>query len=80
MFVCALLPPTVPLTYDVMGCGVHMPMQNCVCAGGGGGHMLMHALGVLVAISVCAMHSPTHCDFLLCSTLLYQSRLERFVF
>ena len=30
--------------------------------GGGGAHMRMHASSVLVAMSVCAMQPPTHCD------------------
>ena len=37
-----------------------MLLQNCVYAGGG--DMRMHASSVLVAMSVCVMHPPAHCD------------------
>ena len=82
VFVCALLPPSPFLPYYLMCCRVHMRMQNLVCAAGGGGaHLCMHASSVLVAISVCAMHPPTHCgNLLFVFYLFYQSKLEQFMF
>ena len=80
VFVCDLLPPSPPSTYCGMCCGVHMPMQNCVC-GGGGGDMRMHASSVLVAMSVCAVHPSTLCDNLLFVFYLFcHSKLERYAF
>ena len=49
--------------------------------GGGGAHMRMHASSVSVAMSVCAMQPPTHCDNLFfVFYVFYQSKLEGFVF
>ena len=39
VFVCDLLPSSPTSTYYVVCCVVHMPMQNCVCVLGGGGHI-----------------------------------------
>ena len=82
VLVFGLLPrPSPPLTSYVVCCVVHMLPQKCVYAGGGGAHMSMPGSSVLVAMSVCVMHPPTHCDNLFfIFYLFYQSRLERSVF
>ena len=55
-------PPYPPLRLYVVCCDVHILLQNSVCArGGGGGHLRVHVSSVLVAMSVCVMHPPTHC-------------------
>ena len=55
--------PTLP-TLDIVCCVLRCAYafaKLCVCWGGGG-HMRIHASSVLVAMSVCVMHPPTHCD------------------
>ena len=82
MLVVGLLPtlPTLDIVCCVLCCA-YAPAKMCVCWGGGGAHMCMHASSVLVAMSVCVMHPPTHCDNrIFIFYLFYQSRLERFVF
>ena len=81
MLVVGLLPtlPTLDIACCVLCCA-YAPAKLCVCLGGGG-HMCMHASKVLVAISVCVMHPPTHNDDLVfIFYLLCQSKLEGFVF
>ena len=65
MLVFGLL-PTLP-TLDIVSCVLccaYAFAKLCV-SWGGGGYMRMHASSVLVAMSVCVMHAPTHCDNLL---------------
>ena len=81
MLVFGLLPtlPTLDIVCCVL-CRAYAPAKLCVCWGGGA-HMCMHASSVLVAMSLCVMHPPTHCvNLFFMFYLLYRSRLERFVF
>ena len=58
VFVCALLAPSAPSTYYVVCRGVHMPMQNCVCAGRGG-HISVCTHQVCWLLRVYVLYTPT---------------------
>ena len=59
-----------------------MPMQNCVCAGRGGGHICVCMRQVYRLLCVYVPCTPqTHCDNLFFFFyLFYLSRLQGFVF